>query len=399
MKILVINAGSSSLKYQLFDMDTGSVMAKGVCERIGIAGSTITHKRGGEKFVREVPIADHDVAISLVLGAITDPKIGVIHDISEIDAIGHRILHGGSKIKASSLIDEELMQYIRELIPMNPLHAPAVLKGLEAARKLLPGKPNVGVFDTSYYSTLPDYAYTYAIPYEYYEKYGIRKYGFHGTSHRYVCQKAAEMLGRPLNELKIITCHIGSGSSITATMYGKAVDTTMGFTPNDGVVMGTRCGAMDPSVLPYLMNAAHLSADEVEEMINKKSGLLGLSGVSSDCLKVMNEAAAGNDRCRLAMDVFYYSIRKIIGAFLAEMNGADAIVFTAGIGENDKIVRANICKDMDFLGIVMDTDVNAAAGRGEQLDLTGKGSKVKVLVIPTDEEMMIAKDTADLIKK
>ena len=396
MKILVINAGSSSLKYQLFDMEANCVLAKGNCERIGIPGSTITHKRPGkEKYVADAALSNHDDAIALVIKTLTDPELGVIASVDEIDAIGHRAAHGG-KLTGSAVVDDEVLRYLESIVPINPLHGPPAIKGMKAAMELMPGKVNVVVPDTAYYSTMPASSYIYPIPYEYYEKYALRRYGFHGTSHRYVCGEAAKMVGKPLEELKIITCHIGSGSSITATCLGKAVDTSMGFTPQDGVPMSTRSGALDPTVPLFLMQQEGLTAAEMEDVLNRKSGLLGMSGVSSDCLAVMQEADKGNERCQLAMDVLYHNIKKIIGSYIAEMNGVDVLVFTAGIGENDKIVRANICRNLEWLGIVMDEEVNDGAARGECLDITGDGSRVKVLVIPTDEEFMIAMDTARL---
>ncbi|MGN1095563.1 MAG: acetate/propionate family kinase [Eubacteriales bacterium] len=398
MKILVINAGSSSLKYQLFDMDTGSVLAKGNCERIGVDGR-VTHKRPGkENYVLETPLADHDAALSVVLSLITDKELGVIADVSEIDAVGHRVAHGGEKLRSSSVIGEEELSYLYSIVDINPLHGPPAIKGIEACKRILPKTPQVGVFDTSYYSTVPDFAYIMPLPYEYYEKYKIRRYGFHGTSHRYVCQKAAQMLGRPLSELKIITCHLGNGSSVTATKYGKAVDTSMGFTPQDGVVMGTRTGAMDPTAITYIMKAEGLTASEMEDVINRKSGLLGISGVSSDCREVMSAENEGNERARLALQMLVNSVKKTIGSYIAEMNGADALVFTAGIGENDAVIRSRICRDMDFLGIKIDEETNSAAKRGEENDITADGARVRVLIIPTDEEYMIAKDTENLVK-
>ena len=396
MKILVINAGSSSLKYQLFDMDRNEVMAKGNCERIGIAGSSITHKRPGfDKYVESVELKNHDDAIALVIRILTDAELGVIKSVDEIDAIGHRAAHGG-KLKSSCVVDDETLAYLESIVPINPLHGPPAIKGMKAAMELMPGKTNVVVPDTAYYSTMPDSSYIYPIPYEYYEKYALRRYGFHGTSHRYVVGEAAKMLGKKPEDLKIITCHIGSGSSITATKYGKAVDTSMGFTPQDGVPMSTRSGALDPTVPLFLMQKEGMTAAEIEDVLNRKSGLLGVSGVSSDCLVVLQEAEKGNDRCRLAMDILYHNIKKIIGSYMAEMNGADVIVFTAGIGENDKIVRHNVCKDLEGLGIEMDVEANANSKRGEPLDFTGANSRVKLLVIPTDEEYMIALDTAHL---
>ncbi len=399
MKILVINAGSSSLKYQLFDMDTGNVIAKGLCEKIGIGGA-ITHKRPGHDDYRaEVTFANHDDAIALVLKLLTDKDLGVIADLSEIDAIGNRVAHGGEKLRRSMLMGEEEIDYLKSIVGINPLHGPPAIKGIEACRRQMPGKPCVCVFDTSFYGTLPDYAYIYPIPYEYYEKYQIRRYGFHGTSHRYVVGRAEELMGKPLSEMKVITCHLGNGSSITATKYGEAVDTSMGFTPQEGLPMGTRSGTIDPTVVPYLMRMEGLTADEADKILNSKSGLLGVSGVSSDCREVRDAAAAGNDRARLALDMLVYSIKKIIGSYVAAMNGVDALIFTAGIGENDKELRARVCSDMDFLGIKINEALNADAPRGKEVDLSAEGAKVRTFVIPTDEEYMIALDTMKIVTK
>lgn len=399
MKILVINAGSSSLKYQLFDMDSGEVTAKGLCERIGVDGR-VTHKRPGkENYVLEKALPDHEMALSTVLSLITDKELGVIKDISEIDAVGHRIAHGGEKLRSSSLIGEKELEYLHSIAEINPLHGPPAIKGIEACRKILPDIPQVGVFDTAFYGTLPEYAYIYPLPYEYYEKYKVRRYGFHGTSHRYVTAEAAKIIGKPLSELKVITCHLGNGSSVTATKYGNAVWTSMGFTPQDGIMMGTRTGAIDPTVLTYIMKKEGLSAEEAEDMINRKSGLYGVSGVSSDCREVMQAEKNGDARSHLAVEMLVDSVKKAIGSSLAEMNGADVLVFTAGIGENDAEIRSRICKDMDFFGIKIDEEANVTAKRGTEQDITSADGKVRVLIIPTDEEYMIAKDTQNLANK
>ena len=399
MKILVINAGSSSLKYQLFDMDSGEVTAKGLCERIGVDGR-VTHKRPGkENYVLEKALPDHETALSTVLSLITDKELGVIKDISEIDAVGHRIAHGGEKLRSSSLIGEKELEYLHSIAEINPLHGPPAIKGIEACRKILPDIPQVGVFDTAFYGTLPEYAYIYPLPYEYYEKYKVRRYGFHGTSHRYVTAEAAKMIGKPLSELKVITCHLGNGSSVTATKYGNAVWTSMGFSPQDGIMMGTRTGAIDPTVLTYIMKKEGLSAEEAEDMINRKSGLYGVSGVSSDCREVMQAEKDGDARSHLAVEMLVDSVKKAIGSSLAEMNGADVLVFTAGIGENDAEIRSRICKDMDFFGIKIDEESNVTAKRGTEQDITSADGKVRVLIIPTDEEYMIAKDTQNLANK
>ncbi len=399
MKILVINAGSSSLKYQLFNMDDGSVIAKGLCEKIGIGGA-VTHKRPGkENYSAEVELKSHDDAIELVLKLLTDAELGVISSVDEIGAVGHRVAHGGEKLRASSIINDAELEYLYSIVGINPLHGPPAIKGIEACRKIMKDKAQVGVFDTSFYSNMADYTYIYALPYEYYEKHGIRKYGFHGTSHRFVSAQAAEMLGKPIEELKIIVCHLGNGSSITAVKYGMAVDTSMGFTPQDGLPMGTRSGALDPTLITYLMKKENLTAEQIEDIINKKSGLLGVSGVSSDCREVMIAQENGCDRSRLALDILVNSIKKIVGSYIAEMNGLDAIAFTAGIGENDATIRERVCSDMEYLGIEIDKDINKNAPRGSKLDISKKSSKVKTLVIPTDEEYMIALDTLKLVTK
>ena len=399
MKILVINAGSSSLKYQLFDMDTGKVIAKGLCEKIGIGGA-ITHKRPGqEDYFEEVTFRDHDDAIALVLKLLTDKNLGVISDLSEIDAIGNRVAHGGEKLRRSMLVGDEEIAYLNSIVPINPLHGPPAIKGIEACRRLMPGKPLACVFDTSFYATLPDYAYIYPIPYEYYEKYQVRRYGFHGTSHRYVTERAEALVGKPLSELKVITCHLGNGSSITATKYGKAVDTSMGFTPQEGLPMGTRSGSIDPTVVTYLQRVEGLTPEEADKVLNSKSGLLGVSGVSSDGREVWAAANEGNARARLAIDILAYDIKKIIGSYVAAMNGVDVLVFTAGIGENDRALRARVCADMEYLGIAINEDVNMNGPRGKELDLTAEGARVKTFVIPTDEEYMIALDTQRLLCK
>lgn len=396
MKILVVNAGSSSLKYQLFEMPEGKVLAKGNCERIGIDG-LITHKRAGkEDYKLQANFPDHRAAIACVLQTLTDPEVGVIGSVDEIAAVGHRVAHGGEKLKVSSVLGDEEIAYLESIVPLNPLHGPPAISGFKACKEAMPNANHVGVFDTSYYSDFEEHAYVYPIPYELYEKYKIRRYGFHGTSHRYVAGKAAEMLGR--KDAKIITCHLGNGSSITATVNGKAVDTSMGFTPQDGVPMGTRSGALDPTVVTYIMKAEGMTAEETEKLINSKSGLLGVSGVSSDCRDVENAADEGNARAALAMKLLVHNAKKLIGSYVAEMNGVDALVFTAGIGENDRRLRAEICRNMSALGIEIDEEINATCPRGEAVDLSKKGARVKTYVIPTDEEYMIALDTQNLTK-
>ena len=396
MKILVVNAGSSSLKYQLFDMDTNDVLAKGLCERIGIDG-IITHKRpSAPDYKANADFPTHKEAIECVLALLTDKDKGVIASVDEISAVGHRVAHGGEKLRKSAILGEEEIKYLESIVELNPLHGPPAISGFKACKAVMPSVPHVGVFDTSYYSDVQDYAYIYPIPYELYEEYKIRRYGFHGTSHRYVSAKAAEMLGK--KDAKIITCHLGNGSSITATVNGKAVDTSMGFTPQDGVPMGTRSGAIDPTVAPYIMKKKGISPEEVEKLLNSKSGLLGVSGISSDCRDICSAAEQGNYRAALALKILVHNIKKIIGSYVAEMNGVDAVVFTAGIGENDRQIRADVCKDMSYLGIEIDEEINATCPRGETADISAKGAKVKTFVIPTNEEYMIALDTQNLIK-
>ena len=397
MKILVINAGSSSLKYQLFDMETGKVLAKGICEKIGLSG-IITHKRpGADTYKTEHPMPSHNEALALVLQLLTDKELGVIESTDEIAAVGHRFAHGG-KFDASRVLDDETIAYLESIVPLNPLHGPPALKGVAACKALMAGKPQVGVFDTSFYSGFEEKVYMYPLPYEWYEKYGVRRYGFHGTSHRFVSSEAAAWLGMDYESCKIISCHIGSGSSITAVKNGKAVDTTMGFTPQEGVPMGTRCGSIDPSIVPYMMKKTGMTPDEIDDAMNKKSGLLGLSGVSSDAREIWDAVAAGNERAKLSMDVLTYRIKKIIGSFAAALNGVDVIVFTAGLGEYDRDVRRMVCEEMEYLGVEFDAEVNATCPRGERAVLTKPDSKVKVVIIPTDEEYMIAGDTYRLVK-
>lgn len=390
MKILVINAGSSSLKYQLFDMETGDVLVKGLCERIG-AGGEITHKRpSAEPYKTEADFPTHEEALAMVLQLLVSEEHGVISSIDEIGAVGHRIAHGGEKYKQSTPIDDEVIAYLETIVPINPLHGPPAIKGMKACRRLMGDTPQVGVFDTSFYSNMEDFRTIYPIPYEFYEEFKIRRYGFHGTSHRYVSAKAAEILGKPIEELKIVTCHLGNGSSITAVDKGIAIDTSMGFTPQEGVPMGTRSGSIDPTVIPYIMRAKNLSIDEVEDVLNRNSGLLGVSGISNDNRNVAKAASEGNYRAQLAIKILTNSIKKIIGSYVAELNGIDALVFTAGIGENDNSLRSAVCADMDFFGIKIDEELN----KNREVNISAKDARVQTLVIPTDEEYMIALDTA-----
>lgn len=393
MKILVINAGSSSLKYQLIDMAQKKLLAKGNCECIG-TGGIVTHKKTGDTpYKVEMSLPDHEAALAEVLRLLTDPVHGVIADVAEIDAVGHRVAHGG-KLKESMRVTDEVIRYLESIVPLNPLHGPPAISGIRGCLRLMPDKPQIAVFDTSFYATLEPSAYVYPIPYELYEQHQIRRYGFHGTSHRYVSARVAELVGKPMDQLKIITCHLGNGSSITAECLGKAIDTSMGFTPQEGVPMGTRSGSIDPTVVTYLINNLGMSGADVEAMLNRKSGLLGVSGVSNDFREVSAAAADGNERAALALKILSTSIKKLIGGYIAEMNGLDVLVFTAGIGENQSNLRAMVCDQMDALGIAIDPEKNAV--RGEELNISAPGARVQTWVVPTDEEYMIALDTARL---
>lgn len=392
MKILVMNCGSSSLKYQLIDMENEHVLTKGLCERIGIEGSVLTHKvPGKDNYVVETPMPDHSVAVKLVLDALTDKDHGVIASVEEINAIGHRVLHGGTKFTKSIVVNDDVKAAIRECFDLGPLHNPANLMGIEACEKVCPGKPNVAVFDTTFGMGMDEKSYLYAIPHEYFEKYGIRRYGFHGTSHRYVSARCAELMGKPIEELKLISCHMGNGSSICAIDGGKCVDTSMGFTPLVGLPMGTRCGDLDAGVIQFIMNKYGISIDEMLNILNKKSGVLGVSGVSSDFRDLDAAAAEGNDRAQLALDMFHYWVAKVVGSYVAAMNGVDAIIFTAGVGENSKSSRAAIAEYFGYLGVKIDPVANSK--RGENIMISTPDSKVKVFVIPTNEELVIARDT------
>ena len=397
MNILVINCGSSSLKFQLIDSETEKCIAKGLCERIGIEGSQITYTPdGGEKEQTVTPMPDHTEAIRLVLEALTNEKTGVVKSLDEIGAVGHRIVHGGEKFAASTIITDEVMKAIEECNDLAPLHNPANLIGINACKKLMPTTPMVAVFDTAFHQTMPEEAYMYGLPYEYYEKYKIRRYGFHGTSHSYVSKKAAEVLGKKYEDLKIIVCHLGNGASISAVNCGKSVDTSMGLTPLEGLVMGTRSGDLDPAIIDFVGKKEGLSLDEMNEVLNKKSGMLGISGVSSDGRDLEAAAETGNKRAQLALDVFDYRVIKYIGAYAAAMNGVDAIAFTAGVGENDKVTRKNVCEYLGYLGVKIDDEANNV--RGERRIISAPDSKVKVMLIPTNEELAIARETLRLVK-
>ncbi len=399
MNVLVINAGSSSLKYQLLNPETGDLLAKGLCERIGIDGK-FTYKPqlpGKDKLdAVDVAMPTHSEAIKAVLDALVDAKNGVVSSMKEIDAVGHRVVHGGEKFAQSVLITDEVMKAIEECNPLAPLHNPANIIGIKACQALMPGVPMVAVFDTAFHQTMPPVAYTYALPYEYYEKDKVRRYGFHGTSHKYVSRRAADMLGKPIESLKLISCHLGNGSSVTAIDGGKSVDTSMGFTPLAGVPMGTRSGDLDAGILEYLMNKYNMNITEMLAVLNKKSGVQGVSGVSSDFRDLGSAAADGNKRAALAIDMFNYGVKKYIGAYAAAMGGVDAIIFTAGVGENDANQRMAIASGLEFMGVKMDEDANKV--RGEERVISAADSKVKVLLIPTNEELMIAMDTASLVK-
>jgi len=397
MKVLVINSGSSSIKYRLFDMTDKTVLAKGIVERIGIPGSKLSHYReGGAEYRIEQEISDHGAAIELIFAALTDGRHGVVKSAGEIDIIGHRVVHGGEIFSQPVLVDKTVRENIRQLAGLAPLHNPANLLGIEACEQLIPGIRQVAVFDTAFHHTIPRRAYMYGIPYWYYEKYGIRKYGFHGTSHQYVSRQAAEMLGQPHKKLKLVSCHLGSGASITAVHGGCSVDTSMGFTPLEGVVMGTRSGDLDPAIITFLMEKENLNPEEINGILNHRSGVLGLSGISSDFRDLDKAAADGNDRARLAVEVFVYRVRKYIGAYAAQLNGIDGLIFTAGLGENSPEIRTEICSGLDYLGISIDQEKNAI--RGREADISAPDSGARILVIPTNEELMIADETLRVVQ-
>ncbi len=399
MNVLVINAGSSSLKYQLFNMDNKAVLAKGLCERIGIDGRlTHTNPNKEEKYKAEIPMKDHADAIRAVINILIDKEWGVIESMSEIDAVGHRVVHGGEYFADSVLINDEVIKAIEACVPLAPLHNTANLIGISACKDVMGENiPQVAVFDTAFHQTMPADHYMYALPYEYYEKYKIRRYGFHGTSHKYVSQQASEMLGIPIENLRLITCHLGNGSSIAAIKGGKSMDTSMGFTPLAGLPMGTRAGNIDPAIISFLCDHEHKAADEIIDVLNKKSGMLGISGVSSDFRDLDTAIEEGNPRAKLAKDMFNLSVKKIIGSYIAEMGGVDAIVFTAGVGENDRSVRWDVCEHMEYLGIKIDPEKNKY--RGRQMDISIDYARVRVLVIPTNEELVIAEDTERLVNE
>ena len=396
LKVLVINCGSSSLKYQLIDSETEVALAVGLCERIGIDGRLNHTPNGGEKVVIEQAMPDHEVAIRMVLDALTNENYGVIKNLDEIDAIGHRLVHGGEKFTKSVIIDDEVIAGVEECSPLAPLHNPANLIGVRACQAIMPGVPNIGVFDTAFHQTMEPVAYMYGLPYEYYEKYKVRRYGFHGTSHSFVSKRAIQMLNLDPDNSKIIVCHLGNGSSISAVKNGKVVDTSMGMTPMEGLVMGTRCGDMDPTIVEYLAHSLNKSLEEVMVILNKKSGVLGISGVSSDFRDLDKASNEGNERAKLAVEVFSYRTAKYIGSYIAAMNGVDAIVFTAGLGENNIVVREQVLNHFGYMGITLDKEANQI--RGEEKIISTPDSKVTVAVIPTNEELAIAHETVALLK-
>ncbi len=400
MKILVINAGSSSIKYQLLDMESGALMAKGQADRIGIEGGNFKQQGEGKpEYKINIQMANHAEAVKLVLETLVSSEYGVIKSLSEISAVGHRVLHGGEKFSGSVIIDENVVAAIEECCELGPLHNPHNLTGIRACEKMMPGVPQVAVFDTGFHQTMPDYAYMYALPYEYYEKYHIRRYGFHGTSHRYISMRAAKLLGKDPAELNIVTCHLGNGSSVCAVKGGKCYDTTMGLTPLEGLIMGTRCGSIDPAIVPLIMKKENMTADEVDHMMNKKSGMLGVSQVTSDNRDIGDGARAGNKRFQLVENMVVHQLTKYVGGYAAAMGGVDAIVFAGGIGENNPNYRADVAKNLAFMGVSVDDELNARAIRGrEELDISTPDAKVRMLVIPTNEEWMIAKDTEELVK-
>lgn len=398
MNVLVINCGSSSLKYQLINMDDESVLAKGLVERIGIEGSVLKHEKAGlEKLVVEEVLKNHKDAINLVLKTLLDEKYGAVKSLDEIDAVGHRVVHGGEKFAQSVIIDDDVIEAMKECINLAPLHNPPNIIGIEACQELLPNAPMVAVFDTAFHQTMPPVSFIYPLPYELYEEMKIRRYGFHGTSHKYVSQRVSELTGKSLEGTKIVTCHLGNGASLTAIKDGKSFDTSMGMTPLEGLAMGTRCGDIDPAIVTFLINKKNLTCQQIDDLMNKKSGVLGISGVSSDFRDIENEAHKGNQRAQLALDKFSYIVKKYIGSYAAAMGGLDVLVFTAGLGENSPPARKQVCEGLEFLGVELDDEKNNI--RGKEVEISKEGSKVKIYVIPTNEELMIARDTKELTDK
>ncbi|MBC6696234.1 acetate kinase [Terrisporobacter mayombei] len=398
MKVLVLNCGSSSLKYQLIDMENEAVLCVGLVERIGIEGSILKQEKDGVegKYIVEQPMKNHEEAIKLVLDAVVDPTYGGVKDIKEVEAVGHRVVHAGEKFATSVVINDEVEAALKECIDLAPLHNPANIMGIDACKAILPGVPMVAVFDTAFHQTMPKKSYLYGLPHELYTKYGVRRYGFHGTSHKYVSQRAAAMLGKNIEDVKIITCHLGNGASIAAVDGGKCVDTSMGFTPLEGLIMGTRCGDIDAAILPFLMRKENLNADQLDNLMNKQSGVYGMTGISSDFRDIEDAAANGDEKAQVALDAYAQRVKKYIGSYAAEMNGVDAVVFTAGVGENGIDMREAIATNMEFLGMKLDKEANKV--RGKERVISTEDSKVKILLIPTNEELMIARDTLALVK-
>ena len=397
MNILVINCGSSSLKYQLIDSESEKVLAKGLCERIGIDGSAITHQpAGGDKVTTKVPMPDHTEAVKYVIEKLTDPVVGVVKSLDEIGAVGHRIVHGGEKFASSVVIDDEVLKAVEECNDLAPLHNPANLIGINSCKKIMPGVPMVAVFDTAFHQTMPKKAYLYGLPYDYYEKYKIRRYGFHGTSHDFVSNRVAEILGKKREDLKIIVCHLGNGASVSAVKNGQCVDTSMGLTPLEGLIMGTRSGDLDPAIISFISQKENLCAEEVINICNKKSGVLGLSdGLSSDFRDLGNAAEEGNEKAKTALETWSYRVAKYVGAYVAAMNGVDVIAFTAGVGENNFMAREMVCEYLGYLGVTIDKEANKI--RGEEITISTPDSKTTVMVVPTNEELAIARETLRLV--
>ena len=397
MNVLVINCGSSSLKYQLINSDTTDVLAKGLCERIGIEGSAITHQPAGkDKIIKEIPMPDHKKAVELVIEALTDPENGVVKSLDEIDAVGHRVVHGGEKFAEATLITDDVIKAIEECNDLAPLHNPANLIGIDACKALMPGVPMVAVFDTAFHQTMPAKAYLYGLPYEYYEKYRVRRYGFHGTSHSFVSKRAAEILGKDYKNMKTVVCHLGNGASISAVLNGQCVDTSMGLTPLEGLIMGTRSGDLDPAILEFICKKEDISIEEMNTILNKKSGVLGLSGISSDFRDLTAARDQGNQRAADTLDTYSYNVAKYIGSYITAMNGVNAIVFTAGVGENTASVREAVCEYFGYLGVEIDSEKNKI--RGEEVIISKDSSPVKVMIVPTNEELAICEETVALVK-
>ena len=398
MIVFVVNCGSSSIKYQLINMENEHVMAKGLIERIGMDGAILKHTPTG-KYTVDIPgeIPDHKVGIQMAIQALTSKEYGVISDMSEIDAVGHRVVHGGERFTDSVLITSDVLSGIKACCEIAPLHNPPNLHGILACMDLMPGTPQVAVFDTAFHQTMPKVAYLYGLPYELYVKYGLRRYGFHGTSHKYVAQKAAEMMDEHMNDLRIVSCHLGNGASITAIKYGKSIDTSMGYTPLEGLIMGTRSGEIDPAIIPFLMEKENMNAQQIDEYLNRRSGILGISGLSSDFRDLESAANRGDERSQLAIDVFAYKVRKYIGGYVAAMGGIDALVFTAGLGENSPFMRDKICNGLEYLGTRIDPELNKIRGKAREISV--KRAKVKIFVIPTNEELVIARDTYNICRR